>query len=80
MQNSFSKSVTILRGRIFHRTFCKVSSVFYNFNASFSCGRRNMPISLSLTEVFFMKIVVVKSPKFFTPFLRMIFKIGREDI
>ncbi|MBQ2998481.1 MAG: stage V sporulation protein SpoVM [Oscillospiraceae bacterium] len=39
-----------------------------------------MPISFSLTEVFFMKIVVVKSPKFFTPFLRMIFKIGREDI
>ncbi|MBQ2898873.1 MAG: stage V sporulation protein SpoVM [Oscillospiraceae bacterium] len=26
-----------------------------------------------------MKIVVVNSPKFLAPFLRMIFRIGRED-
>ncbi|MBE6892516.1 MAG: stage V sporulation protein SpoVM [Oscillospiraceae bacterium] len=33
-----------------------------------------------LTEVFvFMKIVVMNSPKFLAPFLRMIFKIGREN-
>ncbi|MBR5310808.1 MAG: stage V sporulation protein SpoVM [Oscillospiraceae bacterium] len=34
----------------------------------------------ALTEVFFMKIVVVKSPKFLTPFLKMIFKIGHDEV
>ena len=32
-----------------------------------------------ITEVFFMKIVVMNSPKFLAPFLRMIFKIGRYE-
>lgn len=79
-KGSFSKPFFLFCGRIFYWSFCKISSVFlYSYASFFGCWR-NLKMFFPLTEVFvFMKIVVMNSPKFLAPFLRMIFKIGREN-